>query len=339
MDDDSQDRQVILARRAIFLTTTLAAMSCSPGASDPISPTPTETVALSATATASASAPASATASSGPAAPAAQTKEARQADWKERMKLAPPLEVAASLQGDEKTEITETKERFQPIYQRLETLWVNAPVACAPLDRACSSQWQDAAKSIAEMREALQFGPCATPRGLAKLQRTQAQFTFLNGLLTTLDGQLADAARALGDAKTWPELTRAAVVPMPCLRCAPPQPRGVFEERMNNPLAILFKEGASDLGSDMTAGLEQLKVQLTNDKKLTLSVRGHADPEEQGDKAALSKARAQAVIDWLVKAGIAKNRLKLVSYGADLPFQTSATDSGRAANRRVDFEK
>lgn len=333
--DDSQDRQAILARRAIFLTTTLAALSCSPGTNDATVPTATDTVAVTASATTSASTP---PASSSAAVPVGPSKEERQADWKERVKLAPPLSIAASLQGEEKTEITETRDRFQPIYDRLEALWVSAPMSCAPRDKACSGQWEEAAKSIEEMRASLRTGPCSNPRGLAKLQRTQAHFTFLHGLLTTLDGQLSDAARAQGDAKTWAELTQKSVIPMPCLRCAPPQPRGVFEERMN-PLEILFKDGASDLGPDMTPLLEQIKVQLNSDKKLVYVVRGHADPEEKGDKAATAKARAQAVIDWLVKAGIAKARLKLSAYGADLPIDTSATELGRTANRRVDFEK
>lgn len=333
--DDSQDRQAILARRAIFLTTTLAALSCSPGTNDATSPTPTDTVAVSATVTTTASTPPAA--SSAPA-PVGPSKEARQADWKERVKLAPPLNVAASLQGEEKTEITETRDRFQPIYDKLEALWVSAPMSCPPLDKSCSAQWEDAAKSIADMRASLRSGPCSNPRGLAKLQRTQAHFAFLNGLITTLDGQLGDAARALGDAKTWTELTQKSAFPMPCLRCAPPQPRGVFEQALN-PLEILFKDGASDLAAEMTPLLGQIKEQLTKDKQLVYVVRGHADPEEKGDKAAISKARSQAVIDWLVKAGIAKNRLKLASYGADLPIETSATDPGRTANRRVDFEK
>ena len=51
----------------------------------------------------------------------------------------------------------------------------------------------------------------------------------------------------------------------------------------------------------------------------------------------LSDRRAKAVMEYLVKAGIDKNRLSTIGYGFSRPIATNATDEGRALNRRVEL--
>lgn len=50
----------------------------------------------------------------------------------------------------------------------------------------------------------------------------------------------------------------------------------------------------------------------------------------------LSKARAQAVVNALVKDGVAKNRLVARGFGKESPICTNATAEGRQCNRRVE---
>ena len=52
---------------------------------------------------------------------------------------------------------------------------------------------------------------------------------------------------------------------------------------------------------------------------------------------ALSEKRAQAVADYLVKAGLPPDRLKAVGYGSLQPVAANDTDEGKAKNRRIDF--
>ncbi|MDP3683778.1 MAG: OmpA family protein, partial [Ignavibacteria bacterium] len=52
----------------------------------------------------------------------------------------------------------------------------------------------------------------------------------------------------------------------------------------------------------------------------------------------LSKQRAQAIKDYLVSKGIAKNNLKIVGYGKDNPIATNETLEGRSMNRRVEIK-
>ncbi len=69
-----------------------------------------------------------------------------------------------------------------------------------------------------------------------------------------------------------------------------------------------------------------------------VSVDGHTD--DRGDRQMnqkLSEARAAAVRETLVAAGVAKERISSRGFGPDQPVQPNATPAGREANRRVEF--
>ena len=51
----------------------------------------------------------------------------------------------------------------------------------------------------------------------------------------------------------------------------------------------------------------------------------------------LSQARAQSVLEYIVKKGIARDRLTAKGYGPDKPIADNSTDEGRSKNRRVEF--
>ncbi|MGY4449623.1 outer membrane protein OmpA-like peptidoglycan-associated protein [Bradyrhizobium sp. i1.3.1] len=65
---------------------------------------------------------------------------------------------------------------------------------------------------------------------------------------------------------------------------------------------------------------------------------GHTDADgEDSFNQALSEKRAQAVIDYLVKAGLPATRFTPVGYGATQPLAGNDTDEGKAQNRRIEF--
>jgi outer membrane protein OmpA-like peptidoglycan-associated protein len=69
-------------------------------------------------------------------------------------------------------------------------------------------------------------------------------------------------------------------------------------------------------------------------------VRAEGHTDNQGDDAYnkdLSQRRANAVRAYLVKRGIAAERLDAVGYGEEQPKADNETKAGRAANRRVEF--
>jgi outer membrane protein OmpA-like peptidoglycan-associated protein len=69
-----------------------------------------------------------------------------------------------------------------------------------------------------------------------------------------------------------------------------------------------------------------------------VEIQGHTDNSGSRDgNQRLSDARANAVRDWLVKAGVAGGRLKAKGYGQDRPLAPNVTEANRAKNRRVQF--
>lgn len=71
--------------------------------------------------------------------------------------------------------------------------------------------------------------------------------------------------------------------------------------------------------------------------EVKLEVSGHTD--SRGKKAfnqKLSEKRAASVKAWLVKHGVAAERISTVGYGYTRPIADNKTKAGRAANRRVE---
>ena len=67
-------------------------------------------------------------------------------------------------------------------------------------------------------------------------------------------------------------------------------------------------------------------------------VEGHTDDRGDGDaNRELSRRRAEAVVDYLIRHGIAESRVQALGVGEARPIQPNSTDRGRAANRRVEF--
>ena len=77
---------------------------------------------------------------------------------------------------------------------------------------------------------------------------------------------------------------------------------------------------------------------LKRNPDMTVEIQGHTDnigPKEYNQ--GLSERRANAVMNYLVKKGIAKERLSAKGYGFSAPLASNETKEGRAKNRRVQF--
>lgn len=84
---------------------------------------------------------------------------------------------------------------------------------------------------------------------------------------------------------------------------------------------------------------EIAKVMNENPRLKKIRIEGHASSEGNHDyNVKLSKNRAKAVLDHLVKKGkVDKQRLESEGYGPDRPIESNDTETGREANRRVEF--
>ncbi len=69
-----------------------------------------------------------------------------------------------------------------------------------------------------------------------------------------------------------------------------------------------------------------------------IRIEGHTDADgSEAYNLKLSQRRAQAVLDYLVGAGVDPSRLEAVGYGESRPIDTNKTPEGKANNRRVEF--
>ncbi len=84
--------------------------------------------------------------------------------------------------------------------------------------------------------------------------------------------------------------------------------------------------------------LNQVAQVLKDNPKIKLRIEGHTDSLAADNfNLKLSQSRADAVRTYLVQAGVASGRVVAKGYGETKPISSNATEKGRAANRRVEF--
>ena len=84
--------------------------------------------------------------------------------------------------------------------------------------------------------------------------------------------------------------------------------------------------------------LDRLAEAAKNCPARSIEISGHTDQRGSRQKnIRLSRNRAQAVIDYLIKKGVPAQRLTIVGYGPTKPVASNATATGMQRNRRVEF--
>lgn len=102
---------------------------------------------------------------------------------------------------------------------------------------------------------------------------------------------------------------------------------------------VNFEYDKDQLTADAKAILDGILPGLVAQTKLTLEIGGHTD--SRGSDAynkGLSQRRANSVMKYLVEKGVAAERLSAVGYGESKPVADNKTETGRADNRRVEFD-
>jgi OOP family OmpA-OmpF porin len=101
---------------------------------------------------------------------------------------------------------------------------------------------------------------------------------------------------------------------------------------------IRFETGHATIDPDSAGLLDRLIETALRCTTSTIEIAGHTDAEgDEGDNMVLSERRAQAVADYLAKAGLPANRFIAVGYGSTQPVASNETDEGKAQNRRIEF--
>lgn len=101
---------------------------------------------------------------------------------------------------------------------------------------------------------------------------------------------------------------------------------------------VYFDFDKSTLRPESKTELDRLFALLETMPDISIELSGHTDNRGSATyNEQLSKDRAKAVVQYLINAGINKDRLTYVGYGFQQPIATNETDAGRQLNRRVEF--
>jgi outer membrane protein OmpA-like peptidoglycan-associated protein len=103
---------------------------------------------------------------------------------------------------------------------------------------------------------------------------------------------------------------------------------------------VRFRFNEASIEPSSFALLDEIAATLQTDASIkSVEVQGHTDTVGgEAYNLALSQRRADAVRDYLVAKGVARDRLGAKGYGASRPQATNDTEEGRTRNRRVQFE-
>jgi outer membrane protein OmpA-like peptidoglycan-associated protein len=100
---------------------------------------------------------------------------------------------------------------------------------------------------------------------------------------------------------------------------------------------VLFETGKANLKNTSFKAIDELAAAMTAKEAMEIEIIGHTD--NVGDKGAnlkLSQERAEAVRNYLIKKGIAADRIVAKGYGDTKPVADNSTDLGKQQNRRTE---
>lgn len=100
---------------------------------------------------------------------------------------------------------------------------------------------------------------------------------------------------------------------------------------------LLYPVNSAEL-SGTVEELEKIADFLQRKTNVTIQVEGHTDSQGSAtSNLRLSLLRSESVKNYLVKKGVAANRIKTVGFGEGRPIASNTTEFGRQLNRRTEI--
>ena len=148
---------------------------------------------------------------------------------------------------------------------------------------------------------------------------------------------------------TSPEPTKPPAPPEPVKEPPVTPPAPIVEDKMasasldeinkNSPLKpVFFGYDSSDISPEAQKILEGNAEVMKKYKSWVITVEGHCDERGTAEyNLALGERRAVSARTYLVSLGIPAERIRVVSYGKEFPFDPGHTEEAWAKNRRDHF--
>lgn len=128
--------------------------------------------------------------------------------------------------------------------------------------------------------------------------------------------------------------------------CFPPPPVPIVQEppappapiRLRIPRNVHFALDRSNISAASADILDQIAAAMQTYPSLVVELRGHTDPRaSDAYNQALSERRAIAARDYLLRQGIAPERMRIVPFGESQRLSQDRTRLAFARDRRVEF--
>ncbi len=101
---------------------------------------------------------------------------------------------------------------------------------------------------------------------------------------------------------------------------------------------ILFSWDKADIEPQSYPLLDEVAQALKDNRSFKVRIEGHTDSTgTESHNQTLSEERARAVLAYLAAHGIAQDRLAYQGFSSSEPLDRNDTETGREANRRVEF--
>jgi peptidoglycan-associated lipoprotein len=134
------------------------------------------------------------------------------------------------------------------------------------------------------------------------------------------------------------EATARVTVNTPPAVVVPTSTMSAEEEFKSNVQDIFFDYDTYDIRGDAQATLSHDASYLVSHPDLKIVIGGYCDERGSNEyNLALGQNRADSAKNALVTAGVAANRIRVVSYGKEKPFCSESTEECWQQNRRAGF--
>jgi len=101
---------------------------------------------------------------------------------------------------------------------------------------------------------------------------------------------------------------------------------------------VLFEFNSSVLKTGSYTVLDNIVREMLKDTSVNFTIDGHSSIEGTAEyNQSLSEDRANAVMLYIINAGVPSGNLSARGFGASKPVASNDTESGREQNRRVEI--